>query len=265
MTISSEAQKVFRETKKLYRFSLKPENIFSSSKYIFIFSHMRSRSSVLSHVLGSNPDVCGHSELHLAYKGRMSLWKMQIELFNDLKCSIKDKYLLDKILHDFQFSDKVLEIAKPKIIFLLRDPESTIKSIINMGYITGIEWYKDPLQASNYYCTRLQQLENLAQQTEGNYFFIESAELIDNAEYILEHLTLWLNLDKPLDKKYSVFHNTGKTGRSGGDPSDNIKSGVLKKTKGYPDITLPLNVLHTAESSYEQCKHTLLSGLLKFK
>ncbi|OQK15382.1 hypothetical protein AU255_18095 [Methyloprofundus sedimenti] len=263
MTLSSEAQKVFRETRKLYRFSLNPENIFGSSKYIFMFSHMRSRSSVLSHVLGSNPDICGHSELHLPYKGRMSLWKMQIELFNDLKCSLKDKYLFDKILHDFEFSEQVLEISKAKIIFLLRDPESTIKSIMNMGYITGIEWYKDPLQATNYYCSRLQQLEDLAQQTGGNYFFIESAELIDNTDYILEKLTQWLNLSEALDKRYSVFHNTGKTGRRGGDPSDNIKSGVLKKTPGYPDIQIPPDVLHTAESAYEQCRLSLLSKLLK--
>lgn len=263
MSISSEAKKVYQETKKLYRFAINLDNILYPSKYIFIFSHMRSRSSVLSHVLGSNPDICGHSELHLPYKGRMSLLKMRIELFNDLKCNLKDKYLLDKILHDFQFSEKIFEIVKPKVIFLLRDPESTIKSIINMGYLTGIEWYKDPKQASDYYCTRLLQLEEFAKRTGDDYFFVESNELVNNTESILERLTQWLNLDEPLDKRYSVFHNTGKTGRRGGDPSNNIKSGILEKTNDYPDIKIPQDVLHKAESSYEKCRTALFTGITK--
>jgi len=251
---------ILTKIKKLSQIDLYLQSIICRTKYLFIFSHMRSRSSVLSHILGSNLDICGYSELQLSYTGHMSLIKMRFLLFNDLKCKLNNKYLLDKILGDYLlFSNKVFEIAKPKVIFLLREPESTIKSIINMGYITDIEWYKDPLKVMDYYCSRLLSLEEYSKKVAGNYFFIESDDLLDNTEYILDCLTKWLNLSEPLDKRYSIFHNTGKPGY--GDPSDHIKSGMLEKTKGYPVIKIPLEVLKRGEYSYKKCKDSLLSGI----
>ena len=232
---------------------------FSSKKdpkYIFILSHMRSRSSVLSHILGSNNSVCGYSELHNSYIHHTDIKKMKDTLYTDLKCDFRDKYLLDKILHtEYKISKEVFDTVSPKIIFLLRDPESTIKSIINMGYITGIAWYKDPAKASDYYCHRLSYLTNYAETFNGDGFFLESDKLINNTDQVLKELTKWLNLNKPLMRKYKKFNNTGKPGY--GDPSDNIQIGELIKTKGYPDIEIPLEILQVAASSYEKCKNSL--------
>jgi hypothetical protein len=41
---------------------------FSRTQYLFVISHMRSRSSLLSHILGSHPQVIGYSELHQSYQ-----------------------------------------------------------------------------------------------------------------------------------------------------------------------------------------------------
>lgn len=244
---------------KISQICLNLQNITCRTKYLFILSHMRSRSSVLAHILGSSPDICGYSELGLSYRGCMSLMKMRYKLSKDLECKLNHKYLLDKILHDrLIVSDKVLEIAKPKIIFLLREPENTIKSIINMGYIENIEWCRDPVKATDYYCSRLSRLEEYAKKIKGGYFFIDSNDLMDKTESILDGLTKWLNLHKPLDKRYSVFRYTGKPGH--GDPSDNIKSGILTKTKDYPDILIPVEVLTKGDSSYKKCKDSLLRG-----
>jgi hypothetical protein len=223
---------------------------------------MRSRSSALAHVLGSNPDICGYRELHLCYLGRKSLIKMRSKLFNEFEYRLKDKYLLDKILHnDILFSNKAFEITRPKVIFLLRKPEGAIKSIINMGHIIGAERYKDPVKAMDYYCSRLLRLEEYSRMMAGSYFFIESDELVDNTEYVLERLTRWLNLSKPLDKRYSIFRYSGKPRH--GDASENMKSGVLKKTKGHPDIEIPLHILQRGESSYIKCRDSLLKCLIK--
>ena len=121
--------------RNLSQVNLNLQNIICKAKYLFIISHMRSRSSVLSHILGSNPDVCGYAELHVPYRSRRALFTMRLMLSNDLKCKLTNKYLLDKILHDrFFVADKIFTIAKPKVIFLLRDPESTFKSIIDMDF-----------------------------------------------------------------------------------------------------------------------------------
>ena len=155
---------IFVKAKKLSRIALHPKNIFCEAKYLFLLSHMRSRSSVLAHILGSNPDICGYRELQFSYRSRLSLMKMRAVIYSDLECPLNNKFLLDKFLHNYSISSRVIESAKPKFIFLLRYPESTIKSIINMGHETGIEWYKDPIQAMDYYCSRLSGLEEFSKQ-----------------------------------------------------------------------------------------------------
>jgi hypothetical protein len=184
---------------------------------------------------------------------------MRSRIAEELQCNIQNKYLLDKLLHNkLLFSENILKKVKPKIIFLLREPESTIKSIMNMGYITGTEWYKDPLKAADYYCSRLLRLEEYSKQMEGNYFFINSNDIIEDSENILDSLTDWLNLKEPLKKEYSIFPHTGKAGH--GDPSQNIRSGIIKKTESYPEIEIPSDILRQATISYLACKNSLLRG-----
>ncbi len=226
------------------------------SKQIFILSHMRSRSSVLSHIFGSNDKICGYSELHNSYMDHTNIIKMKNDLYNDLKCNLRGKYLLDKILHnELKISKEIFETVAPKVVFLLREPENTLKSIINMGYITGIDWYKDPQKASEYYCSRLSKLAEYAETLDGNYYYLESDELVNNTDHILGELTKWLNLDTPLVPDYKKFNNTGKPGY--GDPSGNILTGELIKTKGYPSLEIPPEILQIAKSSYMECKENI--------
>lgn len=242
--------------KKLTLIATNPSILCASSKYLFILSHMRSRSSVLSHVLGSNEGICGYSELQSSYLRRRDIINMRIKLHQELNCELKDKYLLDKILHNsLTISNEVYNLINPKVIYLLRKPESTIKSIINMGYITGISWYKDPEQATNYYCSRLSRLAEYTKIIKSDYFFIESDDLINDTDNILRNLTDWLGLDTPLTSEYAMFDNTGKPRH--GDPSDNIRTGKIIETKSFPEIEIPLEILQTAESSYEKCKTAL--------
>ncbi|REE81994.1 sulfotransferase family protein [Lutibacter oceani] len=243
---------------KLVVLATNPDILFSKKKYLFVVSHMRSRSSVLSHILGNNPEVCGYKELHLSYKGRMSLINMQIELVKDLKCSLKNKYLLDKILNNFTISDEVLFKKQPKILFLLREPEETIKSIMNMGYKTGVDWYKDPLKVTEYYCKRLHNMEQLSYRLDDEYLFVESKYLVENSDATLKKISNWLNLEVPLKKTYATFKDTGVIGF--GDPLENIKSGILKPTKSYPNISVPEHLLSKANESYIKCKATLMSN-----
>lgn len=246
------------KTSKLRILVSNPEILFCKKKYLFVVSHMRSRSSVLSHILGNNPEVCGYKELHFSYKGKMSLINMQIELVKDLKCTLTNKYLLDKILNNFTISDEILNEAQPKILFLLREPEDTIKSIMNMGYKTGVDWYKDPLKVTEYYCKRLRNMEQLSYRTEVGYLFVESKDLIENADDTLKKISNWLNLKVPLKKTYKTFKDTGVIGF--GDPLENIKSGVLKPTRGYPNISVPEHLLSKANNSYEKCKAILINN-----
>lgn len=241
---------------KLAILASNPEILFCKMKYLFVVSHMRSRSSVLSHILGNNSEVCGYKELHMSYIGQLSLINMQIELAKDLKCKLRNRYLFDKILNNFTISDEILNKAQPKILFLLREPEDTIKSIMNMGFKTGINWYKDPVKVTEYYCKRLHNMQQLSYRAGEGNLFIESKDLVENPNDTLKNITIWLKLIEPLKTTYSTFKDTGMMGF--GDPLENIKSGVLQPTSSYPDIHVPEHLLRKAKEAYDACKVTLL-------
>ncbi|TNC81110.1 MAG: sulfotransferase family protein [Oleiphilus sp.] len=247
---------ILSKVKKLSSLALHPGIIASQSKYLFILGHMRSRSSVLSHILGSNEGVCGYSELHLSYESPMSLLRMRLELHNDLGCDLKDKYLLDKILHNkLVLSKDLIQSVKPKVIFLIREPESTLKSIIYMGQMTGVDWYQNPKRAQEYYCSRLSNLEAYAALLEGNYFFLEADELVKHSDLVLARLSDWLSLKEPLDANYSTFNHTASKGR--GDPLDNIRAGTIKETESHASIEIPEQVLQLAHAAYTRCQSLL--------
>jgi hypothetical protein len=244
---------------KLSIIASNPEILFSKKKYLFVVSHMRSRSSVLCHILGNNPEICGYKELHQSYKGNLSLINMQIELVKDLSCKLNNKYLLDKMLNNFTISDNVLNKVQPKILFLLREPEDSIKSIINMGFKTGVERYKDPKKVTEYYCKRMHNMEMLSYNAGDGNLFIESNDLLENTNVTLKKISDWLNLKEPLKTTYTTFKDTGVMGY--GDPLENIKSGVLKATSGYSNIIIPEHLLKKANETYENCKATLKNNV----
>lgn len=229
---------------------------FSNSKYLFILSHMRSRSSVLSHILGSNEGICGYREMHKSYVNYKDVVNMKATLKEEFKDEIEGRYLLDKILHNNQeISRKVIDITNPKFIFLLREPESTIKSIIKMGITRGNDLYKNPKDATNYYCSRLNRLSELAEVQNRDFIFVDSDDLVKKTDSVLSSLTGWLGLESPLTSDYKIFNNTGKP--SHGDPSKNILGGKLMKTGGHPEIEIPSQLLQEANVSYERCKRIL--------
>lgn len=226
------------------------------SRYLFILSHMRSRSTVLSHVLGSHPEIVGYSELHRSYTSRLDLLKMRADLYGEAKRNLSGKFLLDKILHDeITLADEVIDLAQPKLIILLREPEATLKSIIQMGHRTGVDWYRDPNRAADYYCKRLESLGSLGARLAGRYFYLHADDLVEDTDAVLKRLSQWLELQSSLDRNYEQFTNTGR--RHFGDSSENIHAGMIKKTKAHNTVLLPDVVLQRATLNYERC-HSLL-------
>src|SRR5262245_15964451 len=105
-------------------------------QFIFILSHMRSGSTLLTHLLVSNPAICGYGETRTRYFSRRSLdiltGKVLYTLGNDLLAT-KKQYVLDKLLHDRFIGPagaKVLSGNDVKIIFLLREPIGTLNSLL---------------------------------------------------------------------------------------------------------------------------------------
>jgi len=204
---------------------------FYKNEHLIVLSHMRSRSSVFSHILGSNPDVIGYGELQLPYRGLGDLLRVRTRLKEDISsCFISNKYLYDKVLHDnLVIHEDFLGNSSFKFIILLREPESTIKSIVNMGHKIGETNYQSIEWATEYYISRIESLVDYSYKLKGRYYFLDSDTLIDDSDELLSNVSSWLSLGTPLSSSYKVFEKTGTTGH--GDPLENIQKGKLVKTK----------------------------------
>lgn len=236
-----------------------PNILMTRSRYLFILSHMRSRSSVLSHLLGSNIDICGYSELHKSYLRYSDILLLKTGLQKSLGCDLNGKYLLDKLLHNkYCVSSDVLRSVSPKIIILLREPEATIQSIIKMKQNSS-DLSFDPaiaaVHAVKYYCERLKYLSEFAANLRQDFFLLDSSDLIDNTSQSLARITEWLGLDFSLVSEYMLFNNTGKPGF--GDPSENIMSGRLFRTIVTSEFEISGKLLSKSRLAFEDCMSTL--------
>lgn len=226
-------------------------------------SHMRSNSSVLSHVLGSNPEISGYAELSLAYRSPMDFLKARCKVHHGSERSYRGRYLLDKVLHDEFVLSEGLFVGRPsRIILLLRRPDATIRSILNMGArLVSVETHRDPRWVTDYYCTRLKTLERYAEVWQSRGCVVRSEEVVESTASVLSGLTNWLELREPLKSSYSIFKHTGAPRH--GDPSKNIKLGeIVRPTSSYEHIQVPRDLLREALEAYSRCLSVLESNCL---
>ena len=91
-------------------------------KYVIILSHMRSGSSLLIHLLASNPDVLCYGESHISYDNKKALaYLIAKNLIYRRKFLPSGIFIADKILHSKFKLDLLKKIPSDnlKIIFLL--------------------------------------------------------------------------------------------------------------------------------------------------
>lgn len=245
---------------KMAVLGIHPKFFFSNTKYLFVISHMRSRSTLLSHILGSNPEVIGYTELHRPYRTGMDLFKFRARIFIENKEHIDQKFILDKVLHNsYEFSESVLNLDNAKFLFMIREPKGTIKSLLKISKADDMEYYRDPKNNLTYYQDRLNAVGELAEKnSELDSFFLESEDIVNQPKEVLKKLSDWLGLSEPLSTNYSVMDKTGQAGY--GDISGNIQSGEIVKTKTNHDIIIPDDVLEKALQTYEDCKGKLIKN-----
>jgi hypothetical protein len=241
-----------KKLKKLVCKSLRhPWVLWGRKEYVFILSHMRSRSTLLSHILGSHPRICGYAEMHQSYETPVDLLWLRHQLQQRGEKSPVGRFALDKMLHDAQIlSPSICDHPHIKKIFLLRPPAEAVKSIIHMGHtLKNVAWHTDPVAVFSYYNQRLQTLGNYAKRTKIPGFFIESGDMIQRPGRLLEALSAWLDLEAKLQSTYSTFRYTGQ--EKHGDPSANIKAGkILSQKSDYTTIVLDENLLSAAHENY---------------
>jgi hypothetical protein len=226
-----------------------PKVLLKKYENIILLSHMRARSSVLSHVLGSNNEISGYYEQHLDHKDKFFNIKVKANLLLEGSLLPENTYIFDKVLHE-RFDPR--SFKRYKVVVLIRNPSETLNSIMSMGAINNSIWQGDPYRAFAYYCQRLQNIIDMVEIAGDDVFFIESDDLIYNTDYVLKELSCFLKLNKTLSKNYELFEKTGAPVY--GDPSDNIKSGSIVKTENNKTVVVPDELLAVAQHYYDRCQ-----------
>ena len=263
-----------------------------AGRFLFVVSHMRSFSSLLCHILGSHPEISGYSEAHLSYFGRLDLQRLARKVQQVTGNPMLGRYVLDKILHSHrEIAPGILDRPELKVLFLLRNPEDTFQSILNMSRLRGAKrkrddmglapfdepsmrlmtqgmllnqsGFSDPARVLEYYVERLQQLEGYGARLGGAAHFIESEKLISDTDQVLAGLSRWLELGEPLTTGYRTFRFTGAPGH--GDPSPAILSGTVVRDDGdrhrhYIPVPISDDMLRRGIEAHAACR----SGLARY-
>jgi len=197
-------------------------------KYVFIMGHMRSGSSLLSHLIMNSSECSGIGESNMTYLDKRDFTKLAIKCRLSSKRYFKKiRYFVDQINHNqkLDFSSFSSNAFIPIIIY--RKPLATISSIVRLSN----EYYGgnfSPKRATEYYINRLNYLgEYIKHHGVPNICIIEYEDLINNSIVTLSKLSLHLSLQSPLTSKYRTYTHSGTKG----DPSANIQKGKIIKTK----------------------------------
>jgi len=227
---------------------------------IFLLSHMRANTSLVSHILGSHPQISGYYEMHLSYRSENDLKKQQ-ELYLS-KDVIKDSshYLFDKLLHnDYELLLESLNREKIKLLVSIRTPEQSIKSIVNLFRNKKVQRsYAHPEAALEYYRARIAALTSFCERYKGSYYYYD-AELIRSCpEKSLQRMQNWLELDSPLSEQYQMFSQTGQA--RAGDSSANMRKGtIITQQTDYSDIAIPSSLLDDVTIATAKYKERIIN------
>ena len=225
-------------------------------RILFILGHMRAASSLLSHILTSNPEIIGYGETHTQYHSDRDLKKLMFKVYGNYyqlkNMTMSHKYVLDKVLHNNKLiNDSFLQHEQVYSIFLVRKPQRTIASILDLKP----DWNEK--KALNYYMDRLAKLEEHAQfiNNKNRSLFIQQEQILDDTDKVFQALQNFLDTETGFSERYELQKTTGM--RYVGDRTENIKSGRIVREKRKLAIEIADYTVETAMKSYQKCCQTL--------
>lgn len=188
-------------------------------------SHMRSRSTLLNHLILAQNNFHSLGESNKIYSSNYDLFKMR------LKSRLKSTTILplrsafiDQINHNEKTPNPELIYKGGKAIFLVRNPLETFESIRLLTKNYYQEWQHKRIE--DYYLQRLNFLIKLKKK-HPNCMAINSDDLINDSATSLKNLSQFLELSQPLTANYPTQYFTGVSG----DPSNNIRQQQIIHTK----------------------------------
>ena len=229
------------------------------NKHIFLLSHMRAYTSLLGHIVGSNPAICGYYEMHIGYHSWKSLIRQKMLYFEKEEPKNGFSFMFDKVLHnEHSISLDVLNSHRAKAIFCLRQPQDVIPSILKLyGDLDPSHEFNSETFATQYYVQRLAMLAGIAQSVDREFFYFDADSIRLESDECLASLSDWLELQTPLSDTYALQQNTSK--KRYGDSSDAIRAGRIRKEAAqYETWPVQEALMNNAYNVYCKTRTTLI-------
>jgi hypothetical protein len=238
-------------------------------RYLLLLAHFRSYSTLLCHILGSHPQICGYSEAMIPYETAVDLIRLNYEVFRVGNYRDDCEFVVDKLLlNNFDVSDVVLRLPRVTPVLIIREPDSAIASLVRMRtreYEQGIaDWTggvigraRNAELAAVYHISRLGSLRFMAARLEamGKRGLFRTAEsLLADTAATFRWLERELGLCEPLREEYRLFPNARAV--CSGDTSATVRSGRIIRDRDDPEetpISIPGDLLDRAREAYDEC------------
>jgi hypothetical protein len=236
---------------------------------ILLLSHMRAGSTLCVNLLCTNPEIIGIGESGITYSSANDFRILRGKVYRRRsRLSITEKYLLDNLNQNLYIPNvEILLNNHVKCIFLLRESESALSSLLNEKFIQmearslnidpkQIDWKK---WFSAYYNKRLSKLMEYAKiinnKEKSLYFTYE--QLIFDTKTIFDTLKSFLGVQGSFSEEYTPLPSRGTFGGIIGDPvSKKITSGKVIKDSS-PKILLPPEISQQCWETYQNANTTL--------
>lgn len=201
-------------------------------RMVVILGCMRSGSTLLSHILASNPGLCGVGETWTDYKDPDAPYRVALFLHEkEKRLPRRNQALFDKVLHDRLLRDlRQLPAGRSLVLLLLREPAGNVRSLAKMPDLTFSSAPKGQAAleaAAETYASRYRSLLEIIETrpTDMPLRLVSYERLVADPEGELTALSDFLQLREPLRQEYRQMRTTGQWGL--GDGSDNIRAGRI--------------------------------------
>jgi hypothetical protein len=227
---------------------------------LLVLGHMRSGSTLLLHLLLTNPEIGGLGERNAPYRTEADLSRLAIATRLARRAPfVPLRYVADQINHSrFTPNLDLLRHPRVKLLFLLRPPEPSLASLLDLARTYHQAW--SAAQAVDYYSARLDDLASYGSRFSDREraAFVGYEQLTQRPREVLGRLREFLRTRGEFSESYDLHEFTGKRG----DPSDNIRSGTIGLPRNLAPVELPAPELARATAAYERCRRSLTSVAL---
>ncbi len=225
---------------------------------VLVMGHMRCGSTLLIHVLLANPDLIGCGERNVPYRGAQDFDKLEIASRVCQRAPFRRvRYAVDQINHDHLTPDpELLADRRVRCIFLIREPNPSIHSILNLTRKFYEPWTE--AKAAGYYASRLDSLARYAGIVGRNRFLaMRYGDFVLETKLALRRLESFLSLDSPLHEHYSLQKFTGYRG----DPTEMIRSGNIQRNRLASAPGISGDEFERASTAFRACSEALGIGV----